>query len=70
VAFYPSGKLKLCFLVQNQTVQGIPCAHGGFWATLTGDDPGVSFDESGKLRACKLARDFGHQRKGERFVQA
>ncbi|MGA3081796.1 MAG: hypothetical protein ABSD44_10490 [Terracidiphilus sp.] len=70
VAFYPSGKLKLCYLAGDQTVQGVPCASGGFFASLTGVDPGVSFDESGRLRACKLAKDFGAQRKGERFVQA
>jgi hypothetical protein len=29
-----------------------------------------SIRESGKLSACKLAEDFGTQRKGERFVQA
>jgi hypothetical protein len=69
VAFYPSGKLKLCYLAGGQSVQGVPCARGGFWATLTGVDPGVSFDESGKLRSCKLAKDFDAQRKGERFVQ-
>jgi hypothetical protein len=70
VAFYPSGKLKLCYLAGDQIVQGVPCASGGFFSTLTGVDPGVSCDESGKLRACKLAKDFGKQRKGERFVQA
>jgi hypothetical protein len=70
VAFYPSGKLKLCFLADEQTVQGVPCAKGGFLATSTGVDPGVSFHESGKLSACKLARNFGKQRKGERFIQA
>jgi hypothetical protein len=70
VAFYPSGKLKLCYLAGDQQVQGVPCAHGGFFASLGGVDPGVLFDESGKLRACKLARAYGAQRKGERFVQA
>lgn len=70
VAFYPSGKLKLCFLAHAQTVQGVPCAKGGFFATLTGVDPGVSFDESGKLSACKLSKDFGPLRRGDRFVQA
>jgi hypothetical protein len=70
VAFYPSGKLKLCYLAGDQRVQGVPCAHGGFWATLSGVDPGVEFDESGKLRACRLARDFGGQRKGERYAPA
>ena len=70
VAFYHSGKLKLCFLAHAQTVQGVPCAKDGFFATLTGVDPGVSFDESGKLRASKLSKDSGAQHKGERFVQA
>jgi hypothetical protein len=70
VAFYPSGKLKLCFLAHAQTVQGVPCAKGGFFSTLTGVDPGVSFDESGKLSACKLSKDFGPLRRGDRFVQA
>jgi len=70
VAFYPSGKLKLCYLAGNQTVQGVPCAAGGLLASLRGVDPGVLFDESGKLSACKLAKDFGTQRKGGRFHQA
>jgi hypothetical protein len=70
VAFYPSGKLKLCYLAHDQTVQGVPCASGGFVLKATGVDPGVSFDESGKLRASKLSKDSGAQHKGERFVQA
>ncbi|MGA9068827.1 MAG: hypothetical protein WB424_01145 [Terracidiphilus sp.] len=69
VAFYPNGKLKLCYLAGDQQVQGIPCAHGGFWTSLSGVDPGVLFDENGKLRACKLAKDYGARHKGERFVQ-
>jgi hypothetical protein len=69
VAFYPSGKLKVCYLAGDQSVQGVPCAAGGLLATLNGVEPGVLFYESGKLRACKLAKDYGAQRKGERFVQ-
>lgn len=69
VAFYPSGRLKVCYLAGDQVVQGVPCAHGGFIASLSGVDPGVLFYESGKLRACKLAKDFGARHKGERFVQ-
>jgi hypothetical protein len=68
VAFYPSGKLKLCYLAGDQQVQGVPCAHGGFWVSLGGVDPGVLFDESGDLRGCRLARDYGAQRKGERYA--
>ena len=70
VGFYPSGKLKQCYLAGDQTVQGVPCAPGGMLASLRGVDPGVLFYESGKLHACKLAKDFGGKRKGERFSQA
>jgi hypothetical protein len=70
VAFYPSGKLKLCFLARDQIVQGVPCAHGGFFASLSGVDPGVAFDESGKLIACRLSKDFGAQHRGERYAPA
>ncbi|HEY1254020.1 MAG TPA: hypothetical protein VGF01_04505, partial [Terracidiphilus sp.] len=70
VASYPSGKLKLCYLAGDQQVQGVPCAHGGFFASLGGVDPGLLFDESGKLRACKLAKVYGAQRKGEHFAQS
>jgi len=69
VAFYPSGKLKVCYLAGNQTVQGVPCAAGGLLASLHGVDPGVLFDESGKLRGCKLAKDYGMWKRGERFTQ-
>ncbi|MGB8845279.1 MAG: hypothetical protein WCC73_06345, partial [Terracidiphilus sp.] len=70
VALYPSGKLKACFLAGDQTVQGVPCSHGGFFSTVSGPDPGVYFYESGKLRQCRLAADFGGNRKRELFKQA
>jgi len=68
VGFYPSGKLKECYLAGDQTVQGVPCMNGG----ILGDGLGLGavFHENGKLKSCKLAKDFGGQRKGERFVQA
>lgn len=70
IALYPSGKLKACFLAGDQTVQGVPCSHGGFFSTVSGPDPGVYFYESGKLRQCRLTADFRGQRKGELFKQA
>jgi hypothetical protein len=27
--FYPSGKLKQCWLAKDQVVQGVPCMNGG-----------------------------------------
>jgi hypothetical protein len=68
VAFYPSGKLKQCYLAGDQTVQGIPCMNGGFFGDGRGG--GAKFRESGKLQSCKLSKNFGEQRRGDRFVQA
>jgi hypothetical protein len=68
VAFYPSGKLKQCYLAGDQTVQGVPCMSGGFFGD--GRDGGAIFHENGKLQSCKLTKDFGSQRKGDRFHQA
>jgi hypothetical protein len=70
VGFYPSGKLKGCYLVGNQDVQGVPCAHGGFFASLTGPDPGTNFYESGSLHSCRLSRDFNGQKKNTTWKQA
>jgi hypothetical protein len=59
--FYPSGKLKQCFLAGNQEVQGVPCMNGG----LIGHD--VQFSEDGRLQSCKLTKDFRGWRRGELF---
>jgi len=65
-AFYPSGKLELCWLAEDQVVQGVPCARSGMFSGKSG----VEFYESGKLRACKLSQAYGKLRRGARFVQA
>ena len=69
VAFYPSGKLKQCFLAADQTVQAVPCMKSG---GIFGDRSviGPMFYENGKLKSCTLSRDYGAQHKGDRFVQA
>jgi hypothetical protein len=66
--FYPSGKLKECYLAGDQTVQGVPCMNGGIFGDGLG--LGAVFHETGKLKSCKLARDFGTWHKGDRFTQA
>ena len=68
MGFYPSGKLKECYLAGDQTVQGVPCLNGGIFGDGLG--LGAVFHENGKLKSCKLAKEFGGQRKGERFIQA
>jgi hypothetical protein len=67
VAFYPSGKLKQCYLAGDQMVQGVPCMSGGFFGDGRGG--GAQFHENGKLKSCKLTKDFGAWHKGDRFVQ-
>ncbi len=67
VSFYPSGKLLECLLAADQFVQGVPCSHGGFWNSMFRSDPSLRLRQSGRLASCKLSRDFGSQRKGERF---
>ena len=70
--FYPNGKLKICFLAGDQSVQGVPCMTAGFIG-LFGDgarrDGGAKFYESGKLESCTLGKDFGGKRRGEHFQQ-
>jgi len=70
--FYPSGKLKICFLAGDQTVQGVPCMTAGFIG-MFGDgarrDGGAQFYESGKLKSCTLARDYASHHRGDRFLQ-
>lgn len=76
-SFYPSGKLKLCYLAGDQMVQGVPCRHeesilGVAYgiAVKHPNDPDIEFYESGKLESCTLAKDFGGKRRGEHFQQA
>lgn len=68
VAFYPSGKLREIFLAEDQSIDGVPCAHGGLGTTLRHGDPRVVLNEDGSLRSCRLARDFGGQKQNNRFT--
>ena len=56
VAFYPSGRLSLCFLALEETIDGVPCRKGSFLGEISGG-VSVEFYESGRLRACGAARD-------------
>ena len=68
--FYPSGKFAYCFINKDQTVQGVPCSHGGFFKTLsTKSCLSIDFYESGKLHGCTLSQDYQGQQRGERFNQ-
>lgn len=64
---YRDGRPELCWLAGDQIVQGVPCKDaGGFLATLLRyGGEGARFYPTGKLKSCKLSRDFGGLGKGE-----
>jgi hypothetical protein len=66
---YPSGKFHLCYLAQDQVVQGVPCGSGGFFHAIAGHDIPVEFDETGKLKSCRLTADYAGHHRNDRFVQ-
>jgi hypothetical protein len=55
VVFHGNGQLRLCYLAQQQTIQGIPCSKGSFWGEIRGSTS-VSFHETGSLASCSAAR--------------
>lgn len=70
VSFYRSGKLHTAYLVHDQTIQGVPC-RGSQWSLFTDPVNGGNYIvlyPDGKLRACKLTRDFGGQTYGHRLT--
>ena len=64
-ALYSSGKLKECWLAGDQVVQGVPCTGASFLADVIGGSVGVIFHENGKLRTCKLSKDFRSLKRGD-----
>jgi hypothetical protein len=59
VTFHPTGALRLCFLAQEEVIDGIPCQKGSFWNELRGGNrTGVVLREDGRLKRCQAARDF------------
>lgn len=67
VAFYSDGKVREFYLAGDQTVDGVPCAHGGLVSTTLHGDPSVVLNPDGHLKACRLAEDYAGQKKGDRF---
>jgi hypothetical protein len=54
--FHPDGRLEYCFLVADETIDGIPCRSGSFWGEITGGVI-VKLHDNGRLAACRLAAD-------------
>lgn len=54
--FHPNGRLAYCFLVADETIDGVPCRRGSFWGEITGGVI-VRFHDNGALATCRLAAD-------------
>jgi len=71
--FHPNGRLKTAYLVEDQVIQGIPCARFRFLSAFFGGFFGkagrTTFYPDGRLRSCELSRNFtidGHDfRRGD-----
>ena len=68
VAFYADGKVRQFFLSEDQTIDGVPCAHGGLVSSTLHGDPGVVLDPDGHLKSCRLSAEFGGQKKGDHYT--
>ncbi len=55
---YPDGKLRICWLAKDTVIEGVPCAHASMVADAFGGGSGTEFHENGRLKACKLSRNF------------
>ena len=53
-AFFPSGKLKECWLADDEEIQSVPCGRGSFFGDVFGGGSGTEFYDNGKLRRCRL----------------
>jgi hypothetical protein len=59
VTFHPEGALRMCFLAQEEVIDGIPCQKGSFWNEARGGNKtGVRLRQDGRLERCQAARDF------------
>jgi len=69
--FHSNGRLRLCWLKEPETIQGVPCRRATFFNDAFGPTVGVMFHADGSLAGCKLDRDFTVDRRefrsGERI---
>lgn len=56
VDFHRDGRLRGCYLAEDETIQGVPCRKGTFGTEVTGGAY-VAFHPNGRLQSCAAARD-------------
>lgn len=69
--FYSNGKLRSVYLAADRTIEGVPCRGGSAWNLLVdpaNDTNYVEFFDDGKLKSCRLARDYEGHRSGDRLL--
>src|SRR5437870_67050 len=56
--FYPNGRLRLCWLADDEELGGVACRRATIWADVTGGSVGLWLWENGRLRQCEAAARF------------
>ncbi len=61
-SFHPNGKLKTCWLADDELIQGIPCSKFRFisaiFVSFHGKSGQTSFHENGELQYCELSENL------------
>ena len=55
--FYPDGKLRLCWLAADETIDGVSCRKSTNWTDAVAGTVGVRLSIDGHLRQCESAID-------------
>jgi hypothetical protein len=53
--FHPNGRLRLCWLAQDERIDGVSCRRATIWADVTGGSAGVHLSSDGHLQQCEAA---------------
>ena len=56
--FHPNGKLSVAWLVEDEIINGIPCAKFRYLTAIFHGGSGTYFHENGRLRKANLSRAF------------
>jgi hypothetical protein len=68
--FHDNGRVETCWLAQDETIGGVPCARATIWRDLVGGGASARFRADGSLESCRLAARHGTAKAGERFGAA
>ena len=55
--FHPNGRLRTCWLADDEEIDGVPCRRASFWQDVFGGGASTELREDGSLAACAAARE-------------